>query len=172
MSATVTEQTVVPAGTWDVDPVHSSVEFTVTDAQDLMSTIRGRFREYEGALETNENLENAHAHGVVKAGSISTDQEQRDQHLRSPDFLDAERYPDITFESSRFDREGEDRLKIAGTLTLKEQPQEVELEARILGLGESSQGGERIMIGTEGEIEFGPMKVGLSINVTAIRQGS
>ena len=172
MSPTVTEQTVIPAGTWAVDPVHSSVEFTVTDVHDLMSTIRGRFREFEGTLETDENLEHARARGVVKAASITTDQEQRDQHLRSPDFLDVERHPDITFESSRFDREGDDRLRIAGTLTLKGQQQEVELEARLLGIGESSQGGERIVIGTDGEIEFGPMKVGLSINVTAIREGS
>lgn len=172
MSPTVTEQTIIPAGTWKVDPVHSTVEFSVTDVQDLMSTIRGRFREYEGVLETDEDLENARAHGVVRAGSISTDQEQRDEHLRSPDFLDSERYPDIVFESTRFDREGDDQLKIAGTLTLKEQPQDVELEARVLGLGESSQGGERIVIATDGEIEFGPMKVGLSVNVTAIREGS
>lgn len=172
MTPTITQETVIPAGTWSVDPVHSSVEFTVTDVQDLMSTIRGRFRDYEGALETGENLENARAHGVVKAASITTDQEQRDEHLRSPDFLNAERYPEITFESSRFEREGDDRLRIAGTLTLKEQPQEIELEARILGLGESSKGGERIVIGTEGEIEFGPMKIALSVNVTAIKEGT
>lgn len=168
----VTTETVIPAGTWTVDPVHSSVEFTVTDVQELMSTIRGRFREFEGKLETDEDLRNARASGVVKAASITTDQERRDDHLRSPDFLDAERYPDITFESSRFEREGDDGLRIAGTLTLKDQAREVELRARILGVGESSQGGERIVIGTDGEIEFGPMNVGLSLNVTAIREES
>lgn len=172
MTPAVTESTVIPAGTWTVDPVHSSVEFRVTDVQDLMSTIRGRFREFEGALETDENLENARAHGVVKAESISTDQEQRDQHLRSPDFLDSDRYPDIAFESTRIDRAGTDKLTIAGTLTLKEQPQDIEFEARIAGLGESSQGGERLVINTESEIEFGPMKVGLSIDVTTIMEGS
>ncbi len=172
MSPAVTDSTVIPAGKWMVDPVHSSVEFRVTDVQELMSTIRGRFREFEGVLETDEDLENARAHGVVKARSISTDQEQRDEHLRSPDFLDSERYPDITFESTRIERTEGDKLSIAGTLTLKEQPQDVELEARIAGLGESSQGGERLVIETESEIEFGPMKVGLSIDVTAIREGS
>lgn len=172
MSPAVTESTVIPAGTWTVDPVHSSVEFRVTDVQDLMSTIRGRFREFEGALETDENFENARAHGVVKAGSVTTDQEQRDQHLRSPDFLDTDRYPEVTFESKRVERSGDDRLRIAGTLTLKEQPEDIEFEARIVGLGESSQGGERLVINTESEIGFGPMKVGLSIDVTTIREGS
>ena len=108
----------VPTGTWNVDPAHSSVEFTVTDVQDLMATIRGRFREFEGTLETEEDLVNAHARGVIRAASITTDQEQRDQHLRSPDFLDVERYPDITFESTRFDLLGDDRLLIEGVFTL------------------------------------------------------
>ena len=75
----------------------------------------------------------------MKTASITTDQEQRDEHLRSPDFLDVERYPEITFESSCIERESDDRLDVAGTLTLKDQTQEVELEARILGVGESSQ---------------------------------
>ncbi len=170
--AAVTESTTIPAGTWTVDPVHSSVQFRVTDVQDLMSTVRGRFREFEGALETDEDLANARAHGVVKAASISTDQEQRDEHLRSGDFLDTDRYPDITFESKQIERTGGDTLKITGTLTLKEQPQDVDLEAHLAGLGESSQGGERLVITTESAIEFGPMKVGLSIDVTTIREGS
>ena len=170
MTSPATETTTVPAGTWTVDPAHSSVEFTVTDVQDLMATIRGRFREFEGTLETEEDLVNAHARGVIRAASITTDQEQRDQHLRSPDFLDVERYPEISFESTRIDRVGDDGLRIAGVLTLKDQSQEVELDARLLGVGESSQGGERLVIGSDGKIEFGPMQVGLSINVTAIRQ--
>ena len=164
--------TIIPAGTWVVDPVHSSVEFTVTDVQDLMSTIRGRFREFEGSLETGENLEDARGNGVIKAASITTDQEQRDEHLRSPDFLDAERHPEITFESSRIERVGDDQLRIAGALTLKGRSEEVELDARILGVGESSKGGERLVIGSEGEIQFGPMKVGISVNLTTIREGS
>lgn len=65
---------------------------------------------------------------------------------------------------------GADTLHITGTLTMKEQPERVDLEARIRGLGESSQGGERIVLGSEGEIEFGPMKVNISVNVTAIRE--
>ena len=164
--------TIIPAGTWVVDPVHSSVEFTVTDVQDLMSTIRGRFREFEGSLETGENLEDARGNGVIKAASITTDQEQRDEHLRSPDFLDAERHPEITFESSRIERVGDDQLRIAGALTLKGRSEEVELDARILGVGESSKGGERLVIGSEGEIQFGPMKVGISVNLTTIREAS
>lgn len=170
MTTAATQGITVPEGTWVVDPVHSSVQFMVTDVADLMATIRGRFTEYEGKLEAGENLENARIHGVIRTASISTDQEQRDQHLRSSDFLDAERYPEITFESTRLERSGDDGLRMAGTLTLKDQAQDVELNARLLGVGTSSQGGDRIVIGTDGEIDFGPMKVGLSVNVTAIRQ--
>lgn len=171
MTTEITEQTVIPAATWTVDPAHSSVQFEVTDVSDLMATIRGRFTDFEGTLVTGENFEDARARGVIRADSINTDQEQRDQHLRSADFLDTDNYPEITFESDRIERTGADTLRITGTLTMKDQPERVDLEARIRGLGESSQGGERIVLGSEGEIEFGPMNVNISVNVTAIREG-
>lgn len=172
MATSPTQGTAVPAGSWVLDPVHSSVQFTVTDVSDLMSTIRGRFTEYEGVLETGDNLEGAQARGVIKAASIDTDQAQRDEHLRSPDLLDTDNHEDILFESTRIDWDGEERLTIAGILTLKGQPEEVQLDARLRGVGTSSQGGERMVISTAGEIEFGPMTVGLSVEVTAIRQES
>lgn len=171
MTTEITEQTVIPAATWTVDPAHSSVQFEVTDVSDLMATIRGRFTDFEGTLVTGENFQDGRARGVIRADSINTDQEQRDQHLRSADFLDTDNYPEITFESDRIERTGGDTLHITGTLTMKEQPERVDLQARIRGLGESSQGGERIVLGSEGEIEFGPMKVNISVNVTAIREG-
>ncbi len=170
MTTEITQRTAIPAATWTVDPAHSSVQFEVTDVADLMATIRGRFTDFEGTLETGENFEEASARGVIRTASINTDQEQRDQHLRSADFLDTDNHPEITFQSDRIERTGDDTLRITGTLTMKDQPEQVDLEARILGFGESSQGGERIVLGTEGEIEFGPMNVSTSVNVTAARE--
>jgi polyisoprenoid-binding protein YceI len=88
MSTTIT--TPIPAGTWAVDPSHSSVEFTVKHMG--IATVRGRFREFEGRIEMGEDLASSRAYGKVKAASVDTNEPQRDEHLRSPDFVDVERY--------------------------------------------------------------------------------
>ena len=84
MSA-VASKTVVPAGIWAVDPVHTTIGFQVTDTSDLFSTVVGRFTDYEGRIEGGDtpSLE-----GAIRVASVSTDNDQRDAHLRSPDFLD------------------------------------------------------------------------------------
>jgi len=94
-----TAATAVPTGTWNVDPAHSSVEFRVKHLGSPRVT--ARFREFEGTMEMRGNLASSGARRVVKAASIDTNEPQRDEHLRSPDFFDVEDYPDITFESTR-----------------------------------------------------------------------
>jgi len=77
--------TVIPAGTWSVDPAHSKVGFAVKHMG--IATVRGEFTEFEGTLELGEDLSSARAYGTVKAASIDTNEPQRDAHLRSPDFF-------------------------------------------------------------------------------------
>ena len=90
-TATKHPLTALPTGTWAVDPVHSKVGFAVKHMG--VATVRGEFRDFEGTIEINEDLESSRAHGTVKAVSVNTNNEQRDEHLRSPDFLRRRRQP-------------------------------------------------------------------------------
>ncbi len=89
----------IPTGMWTVDPAHSSVEFSVKHMG--IANVRGRFTEFEGTLEMQEDLGASRAHGAVKVATIDTGEGQRDDHLRSPDFFNVEEFPEITFESTR-----------------------------------------------------------------------
>src|SRR5215210_5247972 len=115
MSAIATS-VVVPTGTWTVDPAHSKVGFAVKHMG--IATVRGEFTDFEGTLEIAEDLASAKAYGTVKAASVDTNEPQRDAHLRSADFFDAETYPELAFESTRVEAIDEDTYRIVGNLTL------------------------------------------------------
>jgi polyisoprenoid-binding protein YceI len=168
MAAVQTEsQTLIPAGTWAVDPVHSSIRFDVVDTDSMMKSISGRFTDFEGTVEGGEEQS---ASGVVRTPSVLTDNEQRDAHLRSNDLLGTERYPEITFESSRIEHVDGDRHKIVGELTVKEVPIPVELEAKYQATGTDADGVEKTLFRVEGEIEWGPTRVEITADITAVRQ--
>src|SRR4051812_6038768 len=114
MSATAT-RTIVPTGTWTVDPAHSKVGFAVKHMG--IATVRGEFTEFDGTLEIGEDLSSARAYGTVKAASVDTSEPQRDDHLRSVDFFDAETYPELTFESTRIEALDDETYRITGDLT-------------------------------------------------------
>src|SRR4051812_20394703 len=100
----MTERT--PTQTWSIDPANSRVEFRVK--QFGLSTVRGAFTEFEGALELGDDF--AGAHGVVSVASLDTEQKRRDDHLRSPAFFDAERYPKLMFEATKARRLGANKF--------------------------------------------------------------
>jgi polyisoprenoid-binding protein YceI len=168
MSAVQTETTtLIPAGTWTVDPVHSSIRFDVVDTDSMMKSISGRFTDFEGTVEGGEEQG---AHGVVRTPSVLTDNEQRDAHLRSNDLLGTERFPEIRFESSRIEHVDGNRHTIAGELTIKEVVIPVELEAKFQGTGTDADGVEKTLFRVEGEIEWGPTRVEITADITAVRQ--
>jgi polyisoprenoid-binding protein YceI len=168
MSAVQTEsQTLIPAGTWAVDPVHSSIRFDVVDTDSMMKSISGRFTDFEGTLDGGEEQS---ASGVVRTPSVLTDNEQRDAHLRSNDLLGTERYPEIRFESSRIEHVEGDRHRIFGDLTVKEVPIPVELEAKYQATGTDADGVEKTLFRVQGEIEWGPTRVEITADITAVRQ--
>ena len=168
MAAVQTEsQTLIPAGTWAVDPVHSSIRFDVVDTDSMMKSISGRFTDFEGTVEGGEEQS---ASGVVHTPSVLTDNEQRDAHLRSNDLLGTERYPEIRFESSHIEHVEGRRHVIAGELTVKEVAIPVELEAKFQGTGEDVYGVEKTLFRVEGEIEWGPTRVEITADITAVRQ--
>ena len=168
MSALQTETTtLIPAGTWTVDPVHSSIRFDVVDTDSMMTSISGRFTDFEGSVDGGEEQS---ANGVVRTPSVLTDNEQRDAHLRSNDLLGTERFPEIRFESTRIEHVDGSRHTIAGELTIKEVGIPVELEAKFQGTGTDADGVEKTLFRVQGEIEWGPTRVEITADITAVRQ--
>ncbi len=160
--------TLIPAGTWAVDPVHTTIGFQVVDTTDLFSTINGRFTDFEGRLDGGDEPKVA---GTIRVASLHTDNEQRNAHLTSPDFLDAEKYPEIRYESSAVEPLGDDRFLVRGDLTVKETPFEVELEARVRGLGQGKAGDERLVLDAQGSFEWGTTTVEITAAVSAVKEG-
>ena len=168
--ATTSAPNVIPAGTWKVDPTHSTVAFRVTDVTELFTTINGHFDEFDGVIEAAERLEDSRIRGRITVASLTTHQPQRDAHLTSPDFLDAEHHPEITFESTNVASTG-DGIRVNGTLALKGNPQQIELDGRVHGAGRYEAGGvDRLVIEAHTELPFGPMRVEINIDVTAVRE--
>ena len=168
MAAVQTEsQTLIPTGTWAVDPVHSSIRFDVVDTDSMMKSISGRFTDFEGTVEGGEEQS---ASGVVHTPSVLTDNEQRDAHLRSNDLLGTDRFPEIRFASSRIEHVEGDRHRIFGDLTVKEVPIPVELEAKYQATGTDADGVEKTLFRVQGEIEWGPTRVEITADITAVRR--
>ncbi len=166
MSALQTEQSVlVPTGAWEVDVVHSAIRFDVIDVESLAKSISGRFTDFEGTLEGDEQR----LAGVVRTESVNTDNEQRDGHLRTADLLDTARYPEIRFDSTAVDHVQGNLYKLRGELTIKEIPVEVELDAKLHGVG-SADGTDRVLFRVSGDIEWGPTRVEITADITAIRR--
>jgi polyisoprenoid-binding protein YceI len=153
MSAFAPTISVVPAGTWTVDQAHSKVGFAVKHMG--IATVRGEFTEFAGTLEIAEDLSSAKAYGTVKAASVNTNEPQRDAHLRSPDFFDAETYPELSFESTRIEAIDEDTFRIAGSLTLHGVTNEIVLTAEINGTDVDPYGNEKVGLEITGQLSRG-----------------
>jgi len=140
----------VPTGIWHVDPTHSSVEFEVKHM--MIATVRGRFREFEGTIEAADDIANSRVFGTVKAASIDTNDETRDAHLRSADFLDVERYPEIRFASNTIAPLGGPNFRLAGNITIRDVTREIELDATVEGAERDPWGNERVGIRVRGKL--------------------
>src|ERR1700742_420034 len=103
-------QTVLPKGTWNVDPAHSKAGFAVKHMG--VATVRGEFGEFEGSLVFGDDLASSTATGSVKTASVDTNQEARDEHLRSADFFESETFPEITFASTSIEKVDDETVKI------------------------------------------------------------
>jgi polyisoprenoid-binding protein YceI len=142
----------VPAGTWKADPAHSSVAFEVKHM--MISTVRGIFGDFEGRLEAVEDdPANSRAWGRVAVASIDTGNADRDAHLRSEEFFDAERYPEMRFETTRIQHVDGGTYRVTGDLTIKGQTREVAVTALVEGAAEDPWGNERVGIAIRGEID-------------------
>ncbi|MER5885933.1 YceI family protein [Streptomyces sp. NPDC001941] len=130
-----------PPGPWTLDPAHSSVGAV---AQHLgISSVHGRFTEFGGRIEIAEDVLSSRVDAVIEAGSIDTGNGLRDKHLKSPDFLDVERFPQITYRSTGLDPAGPDRWTVHGELALHGVLRPVDLDLSYLGTGPDPWGGVR-----------------------------
>jgi polyisoprenoid-binding protein YceI len=134
------------ATTWSIDPVHSQVDFAVKHM--MFTTVRGRFSDVEGAIQLDaENPERSSVEVRIAAASIDTHVKDRDNHLRSEEFLDAEHHPELTFRSTKVNAESAspgDPFQVTGDLTIRGTTREVTLTGRIEGTGTDPWGGTRL----------------------------
>jgi len=148
-AVTTAEATLVPAGTWNIDPSHSSIGFSVKHM--VIATVRGRFATFSGSVTTDADGLTS-VTGAIDAGSIDTNEPQRDGHLRSADFFEVETHPQITFASTRVEPTGDGEFRIVGDLSIKGTTREVTLDAEVQGAGADPYGNERVALEAKGEV--------------------
>lgn len=142
---------------WVVDPTHSEVQFKVKHL--VISTVTGAFKTFSGeAFTDGSDFENARIKFMLDVKSVDTNQAQRDEHLRSGDFFEAESYPQIEFKSTSFTRVSDDNYKLIGDLTMKGVTKPVELQAEFGGSAKDAYGNTKYGFEVTGKInrkEFG-----------------
>jgi polyisoprenoid-binding protein YceI len=183
MTTTTSVSTFIPTGTWSVDPSQSQVGFAVKNMG--IATVRGEFKEFEGALEIGDDLSTAEAYGTVKVRSVDTGQPKRDEHLCAADFFDAQHYPELSFESTRIEALDENAFRITGNLTARGVTNEVVLHADVQGTDVDPRGHECVSLEITGEVSRGDYemqhhqalgnrligdKVKLALDVSVVKQ--
>ncbi|WP_433545511.1 YceI family protein [Streptomyces sp. CA-294286] len=130
-------------GEYTVDPSHSSIGFTVRHA--MVTNVRGTFAEHEGTLRLNgSNPADSEARITVRIASIDTGVADRDNHLRSADFFDAETFPEMTFRSTGAEQLGGDDYRITGDLTIKDVTRPLSIDLEFNGTATDVYGNERV----------------------------
>jgi polyisoprenoid-binding protein YceI len=132
MTAELVEIPGYVAGTWDIDPVHSDVGFVIRHV--MVSKVRGHFTRFEGRIVTAADPLESSVTATIDLTSIDTSNQQRDDHVRSADFFEVEKYPTMTYRSSGIRREGAGHV-LDGELTLKGTTRPVPLKLEVNGFG-------------------------------------
>jgi polyisoprenoid-binding protein YceI len=173
--------------TWQIDPMHTLVEFAVKHM--MIATVKGRFAALSGTITMDEvNQERLSVEATIDVASIDTREPQRDGHLRSADFFDVERFPHMTFRSTRVERLDDNRARVFGDLTIRDVTREIALEVSLEGVQKDPWGNERagfsaqtrldrrdFGLGWNQALEAGGVLVGneirISLEVEAVKQG-
>jgi polyisoprenoid-binding protein YceI len=148
--------------TYAIDKSHSEATFQV---RHLVTRVRGRFTDFEGTVEFDEeNPERSKVGVAIQAGSVDTGDATRDNHLRTGDFFDAEKFPTLAFRSTKVTKTGQDTFDVAGDLTIRGVTRPVTLAVTFLGKATDPWGNERV--GFEGALKINRKDYGLMWNAT------
>lgn len=150
----------ITAGTWQLDPTHTEIGFTV---RHIMSKVRGKFETFEGTLVTAEDITNSTVSVSVDLASINTGTADRDNHLRSGDFFNVEANPKMTFTTTAVVRNSDSDFVVTGDLTIKDVTKSVDLAVEFLGEGKDPWGGTRV--GVEATTVISRKEWGIDFNI-------
>ena len=143
------KEQLLSSGSWSVDPAHSTIEFRVKHM--MIQTVRGRFRDFDGAIVAGDEPS---VSGSIRVASLETLQAERDAHLRSPDFFDAERYPEIGFHAAAMQFNGDDgHFALSGELTIKGVTRPIVLAGKLHGTVIDGDGRERVALALRGQLD-------------------
>nr|WP_321405595.1 YceI family protein [uncultured Carboxylicivirga sp.] len=134
---------------WVLDPTHSEVTFKVKHM--MISNVKGEFKEVSAIID-GEDFETSKITATINAASIFTNNDDRDNHLKSGDFFDAEKYPTLSFEGTAFEKVDDDEYKLTGLLTIKDVIKEVTFDVEFGGIGKDPWGNEKAGFSLEGKI--------------------
>ncbi len=136
---------------WKLDPTHTAVEFSAKHL--MITTVKGRITDIEGSIYTDErDPKNSSVEVTLKATSLDTRTDQRDQHLRSADFLNVEKYPEIKFRSTKIEGDRQE-FKLTGDLTIRDVTRPITLDVTFEGRTKDPWGGERVGFSASGKID-------------------
>ena len=140
--------------TYSVDKAHSEIGFSVRHM--MFAKVHGQFKDWDAKLAYDDtDPTKASLEVAISTASVDTREEKRDGHLRSPDFFDVEKYPQMTFRSKRVETSGKGRYRLVGDLTLHGVTREVALDVEETGRGKDPWGNERVGFNAKGAIERG-----------------
>jgi len=134
--------TTLPVGTYSIDPSHSRIGFVARHA--MVTKVRGAFESFDGSFEIAEDLASSSANVSIEAASVDTRSPQRDEHIRSEDFLATSSYPKITFTSTSVEAAGDGSLRLAGELTIKGVSHPVTVDFEYTGTAVDPFGNTRV----------------------------
>lgn len=132
------------AAEWSIDPAHSTASFTVKHM--MVSTVRGEFGKMTGTASWSKpDYSDAHVDVTIDASTIDTREPKRDAHLRSADFLNAEKHPNLVFKSTKIEAKGGDKFLLTGTLTIRDVTKPVTIEVEHLGKVKDPWGQQKVL---------------------------
>ncbi|MGI8499496.1 MAG: YceI family protein [Gemmatimonadaceae bacterium] len=152
MATTQTSAPISAVTTWQIDPAHTLVEFSAKHM--MITTVKGRFNDVSGTVAGDAaDVRRSKVDVTIAASSLTTSQDQRDTHLRSADFLDAEKYPSIRFASRRIEPASKDSFRLIGDLTIRDVTKEIALDVTAEGQGKDPWGGQRADFSARGSLD-------------------
>jgi polyisoprenoid-binding protein YceI len=136
---------------WILDPTHSEIQFKVKHL--MITTVTGYFREFSASAESDgEDFGNAKVSFEAKTASIDTNNADRDNHLKSADFFDAEKFPDLKFQSTSMKKSGDGNFKLFGDMTIKDIKKPITLDAEFGGIMKDPWGNQKAGFSLSGKI--------------------